>query len=551
MAGVIGTVYYFFFRNSGSVPVTSSASASASASATVTSLSSASGVQTAPIITTVLNFTLKSSPTPLCPLNSVIIYNPALSTQITFNGGSLSLTDIQTTSTLITANVSISGTSYPFSLNSQIGTATLGTNLFGFLVPSSSSGPNSVSGSSSPSLFSGYTQYINGDVDGFDITYSHTASTCSSVCDALDTCVGFSINSTNTICNLKAAYHGTGNFSGSLDNYFEKDSNENRCFILYNVDANAFACIENGGNWNEDYGEGKYVNLRNPTEPSNPIPSKAVWRYDSNFQTFVNVPSCSFVYSDNNGQLRITYDSTKIGANPFYYRNGKIVSTLSASSYWVGDSDSNGPKYVAIKLKSNSSDNDRYTTWKIFFLPKPTPVQSFPTNNDIFFLIKTKNKILNNNTSYGYLAATTDISSGNTPVIMLTDLDVPFNNKYAIWEYSSYRFLCIRYYPKNYVSAQGDGLSCSQGATIRIYNDNVDPNSASSSTARVVGMTSDGYISVAGNPDQNGLCGLYIGKDNTGVLILTDKTSAIQFSILPINIGDMYTIKNSGVGLLS
>jgi hypothetical protein len=405
-------------------------------------------------------------------------------------------------------------------------------------------------------VLDGYTQFIGNDVEGFDILYPAlsqiTTDSCASACNSIDACVGFSINSTNTACHLKGVGHGNFIGLGSLDNYFEKADNQNRCFLIYNRDESAFLCIEDGSDWYTDWGDNKYVNLRNPSYSTNPIPAKAVWRYDSSVATFVSVASNSYVYSDSSSsnQLRITYNIDNLTTAPgFWYRTsftsapGKIISISNPSSYWSAGTSN----YDAAILKLNANDSDKNTTWSILFLPTPTPSRSFPTNAEIFFLIRTQSKILDNNAYYGYLAAYDTVAAGNnSPVVMLSDADNPFMNRKAFWSVYGH-FLCLRFFPAHYVSAQngGYGIGCALNAQIKVYNDNTNPNGGLSSRTRSVSITSDGYISVAGDPPGN--CGLYIGINNSGVLVLSGKSDATKFDILPINTGDLNNFKQTGI----
>ena len=426
LAGCGGAIYYFFFYNKDVVPSSGGGSLSSGGG---------SSSPTAPVITSVLTFNLTSSPTPICPMNSILVYNPALSSQITLNGVTVPLTTISTTSTLITANVSITGTTYAFSLNAQLGSATIGTNMFTLgTVPSSSSSSSSSSLQSPPTQLSGYNHILNAGVDGFDLNTggANDITTCINNCNNINGCAGVQINDNTGVCSLKGAISGTSSDFSNTDYYF-KYTNKALNFVIKNKSTGYFMCIENGTTDSTtglpgsycDFSEGRLVNAVTLTS-SSVIPAKAIWTYKGG-SNFVNVLSGAYMYVDMTGagSLKITYDAQK--AQKMTYKNGKIQFSTNGIMYSLQNAQIGAVSITATPSSTNPTNSD----WDIIYLPqqKNEINQDRLLSAEVFFNIKLNGQ---------YLQGSSEIltSSSSIPAFNVKLVDDPINSPNTFFSFS-------------------------------------------------------------------------------------------------------------------
>jgi hypothetical protein len=497
LAGCGGAIYYFFFYtkdgSSSSGGGSSSSGGGSSSSGGGSSSSRNAGGPTAPFITSVLTFKLTSSPTPICPINSILVYNPALSSQITFNGVTVPLTTISTTSTLITANVSITGTTYAFSLNAQLGSATIGTNMFTLGTGPSSSSSDSSSASSvqnPPTQIAGYNDVLNSGIDGFDLkTGADTdINKCITNCNNINGCAGVQLDDNTGACSLKGAIYGTSAFPNT--DYYFKYTNKALNFVIKNNNTGYFMCIEDGNNNSDtglpgsycDFSEGRRVNAVTLSS-SSVIPAKAIWTYKGT-SNFVNVLSGAFMYVDMTGQgaLKITYDAQK--AQQMTYKNGKINFSANGNMYSLQDGDTS--------ILASSLINPLNSDWDIIYLPQQTNVidQSQVIDGEVFFNIMTSGKFIGTSENLN------NQLNDSHNLTLISDKESP-NAKFSfkVIPRLTQPTLILRTNPKYNIQVSHPQGSCSGGGAniILMYNGLIG------NYAQIVSVSGKGYMIFLGN----------------------------------------------------
>ena len=258
------------------------------------------------------------------------------------------------------------------------------------------------------------TSANDNNVKGFSVhqttVTNPTPTACATICNSLDNCVGFAIASDNSQCLFKAVDNTAYNDTGDSHNYFfcSNVSNINRSFIIFNKQTNSVLCIDDNVpsdrrsyNWYIDWGSnesdgGRFINFRSITKPSNPIPAKAVFRYENSDKTFRSTASNAFMYisKNNNGRVKIGYGdpstNTDVDQYQFYY-DTDTGSTSNKSIKSI-----NGSKYITCSASTCSecvTGTSVYSTvgnskFEILFLPQFPISMTLPTTQmEPFFII--------------------------------------------------------------------------------------------------------------------------------------------------------------------
>jgi hypothetical protein len=370
----------------------------------------------------------------------------------------------------------------------------------------------------------GYTRKgASGDVQGFDITGPSiqviTPQACAKACDDIDSCLGFSIDLNNTVCNLKAAeYNGTTNINQAQTvSYYSKDKNTlpKRYFVLYNSGTNKWLTIRDasggyhlkGNHWYYmGYGTGVYLR-----DASNYrfIPGQSVWYYNSSKNQFVSALSPNWVLSyETNGNMSIRKDGTTGFDNSMYYsttKGGGTKQIVSQNSKILSAEGTDG-----VNMKTSVTGLN--TTWELVYLPTPKISASLPSGFDwnVVFLLRTKLTISTHNNRYGYLCAPQNSldgtigCTGKSPVssrllsCIYDDSDFPYNNPGAIWscygQTSTYATIYIRSFPE--LCMQGGE---NNGSQVYVINSCRDPGDRNDFTYIGFLFTSDGLLQCGKN----------------------------------------------------
>jgi hypothetical protein len=392
---------------------------------------------------------------------------------------------------------------------------------------------------------SGYTrQGAAGDVQGFDIT-GGTAQSCAADCNSLDACMGFSIDSGNTLCNLKAAGYsgGTNKNQTRTVTYYSKDANTttNRYFVLYNKNKNKWLTIVDGPDHHNDspwyfFRSNLAVHLRDGNNSSKPLPGQSVWYYNPKNQQIVSALSPSWILSyDTNGNMSIQENNPSGMSNTLYYSTtkgggSKQIMSLDDSKILACIDDNN------VQMKPSVSGP--LTQWDLVYLPSPTVTAALPTGYDwnVVFLLRTYDKV--KNSQYGYFCAPHNAANGglhnsaSAPLTCIYDSDDPYNNKGAIWSCYGYHcgYATIYLRSDTTVCIQTESGGCDENKPINVIGSDHDCNQRGDCGWSGTGwnFTSDGYFSA---------CSKYVKLDtNMNTFSLTsNKSSATKIVCIQIN----------------
>jgi hypothetical protein len=395
---------------------------------------------------------------------------------------------------------------------------------------------------------SGYTQQgASGDVQGFDITggpTSITAQSCANECNSRDACMGFSVDSRNTLCNLKAAgYNGLHNKNQNQPvTYYSKNANTtNRYFVLYNKNKNKWLTIVDGPDHHNSSAwyfmrSNLSVHLRDGNGNSKPLPGQSVWYYNSKNKQIVSALSPAWILSyDTNGNMSIQENNPSGMNNTFYYSTtkgggSKQIMSLDDSKILTCIDDNN--------VQMQSSVSGPSTQWDLVYLPSPTVTSAFPDGFDwnVVFLLRTYDKV--KNSQYGYFCAPSNAAnyglhkSASTNLTCIYDSDDPYNNKGTVWSCFGYKcgWATIYLRADTTVCIQTDSGGCGDNISIKVIGSDHDCNQRGDCGWNGTGFsfTTDGYITA---------CGKYIKLDtNMNVFSLTsDKASATKMVCIQIN----------------
>ena len=406
---------------------------------------------------------------------------------------------------------------------------------------------------------SGYTQQgASGDVQGFDITGGSTpitAQSCANECNSRDACMGFSIDSRNTLCNLKAAgYNGLHNKNQTQTvTYYSKDANTtNRYFVLYNKNKNKWLTIVDGPDHHNDrpwyfFRSNLAVHLRDGNNDK-PLQGQSVWYYNPKNQQIVSALSPSWILSyDTNGNMSIQENNPTGFNNTLYYSTtkgggNKQIMSLDDSKILTCIDDNN--------VQMQSSVSGPLTQWDLVYLPSPTVTAALPTGYDwnVVFLLRTYDKV--KNSQYGYFCAPPNAAnfglhnSASAHLTCIYDSDDPYNNKGAIW--SCYGYHCgwatIYLRSDTTVCIQTESGGCDENKPINVIGSDHDCNQRGDCGWSGTGwsFTSDGYFSA---------CSKYVKLDTSmnTFSLTSDKGSATKIVCIQINPAslDLNNFKNN------
>jgi hypothetical protein len=396
---------------------------------------------------------------------------------------------------------------------------------------------------------SGYTRKgASGDVRGFDITYPEittiNSQMCANVCNRIDSCLGFSIDLNNTVCNLKAAeYNGTTNANQEQTvAYYSKDNNTipKRYFVLYNSSMNRWLTISdasggfhlNGNNWYY-MGYGTSVHLRDARN-SKPLPGQSVWYYNSSTNQFVSALSPNWVLSyETSGDMSIRKNGTTGFNSSMYYstrKGGGTKQIVAQDSKILVAEGTDGD----VHMKPTVSGPN--TQWELVYLPPPRISASLPTRFDwnVVFLLRTKSTISTHNNRYGYLCAQQESLDGQSKPLLCIydDSNFPYNNPGAIWscygQTSTYATIYIRSFPALCMQGGKDN-----GSQVNVINSQRDPGQRNDSEHAYTGFFfTDGFLQCGNN---------YMKLDsNLNTFSLTsDRATATPIVCVQINPADL------------
>jgi hypothetical protein len=287
----------------------------------------------------------------------------------------------------------------------------------------------------------GYTRKgASGDVQGFDITGPSiqviTPQACAKACDDIDSCLGFSIDLNNTVCNLKAAeYNGTTNINQAQTvSYYSKDKNTlpKRYFVLYNSGTDKWLSVSVNDNYFVN--DGSRITLTG----SSSIYAQHIWWYNSSSSQFVSAisPNCILSYNTN-GDMSIQPTSATGMSSSMYYSTTKGGGTNQIKTQDGKILTSNGSD---VQIRSGVIGNP--TKWELIYLPVPITTSSLPTDWNVVFLLRTRDRISSRNNQYGYVCAPLNAfsltGSASVKSICIYDSDNPYGNVGAIWSCWTY-----------------------------------------------------------------------------------------------------------------
>ena len=446
----------------------------------------------------------------------------------------------------ITGTITLNGIDYTINIKPgsylYINQYTFNTN------KNASNTPPPPSNSSQVSI-NGYTQQgASGDVKGFDITGGSTPiQSCADACSAIDSCMGFSVDSGNTICNLKAAgYNGTTNTNQTQAvTYYSKNAITNRYFVL--CTNNSWLSIDdcrdpnhNSDNWYFMRGDLDVV-LRDTTKSTKTLPGQSVWYYNSKARQFRSALSPNWILAcRSDGTLSIQDISTANAySTQMYYTTHKLYGTNVIRLH----DDSNTMMILGGKLKMATPYGD-VPQWELIYLPEPKISASLPDNFDwnVVFLLRTTDKIqTTQGNQYGYLCAPDNAvkdqlhNSASTPLSCIFDSNDPYNNAGAFWSCygktcGSDSFATIYLRLKTTVCLQTDSGSGNDNVAINVIGTDEDCNSRGACGYPGTGFkfTSDGYLSVYGKY-------VSLNSNYTGFLLTSNKGSATKIVCIQIN----------------
>jgi hypothetical protein len=552
MAGVGFYIYDSSSKGSSSSTPSSSPSSSSEPNPIITSESSASPSCTlsTSIPGTSLTYYLIEGADTIISNGASVTYNPSIPRLLTLTnrgtagGGQITITNACGDINRITGILTLGQFDYSLTI---IPGSLLYINRYAFNVDRNASNtppPPPYGGSGG---IPGYTRKgASGDVQGFDITGPAipiiNSQTCANVCNGIDSCLGFSIDLNNTVCNLKAAeYNGTTNTNQAQTvAYYSKDNNTipKRYFVLYNSSMTRWVTISDarggdhrdGNHWYY-MGSGTSVHLRDAAY-SKPLPGQSVWYYNSSTKQFVSALSPKWVLSyDTNGYMSIRDNDTTGFNSSMYYsttKGGGTKQIMAPDSKILVAEGTDG-----VYMKPNVSGPN--TKWELVYLPKPKISASLPDGFDwnVVFLLRTKSTISTHNNRYGYLCADSLDGKSSRPLSCIyDDSDFPYNNPGAIWscyrQTSTYATIYIRSFPALCMQGGKDN-----GSQVYVINSQRDPGQRNDAKHAYTGFffTSDGFLQCGNN---------YMKLDSSlNTFSLTDKGTATPIVCVQINPADL------------
>jgi hypothetical protein len=330
-------------------------------------------------------------------------------------------------------NITVSGTLYISNINEgstiilQAGTAS-----YGFKTATATCPTFTIS---DPTGYSCTPQAAaTNNIKGFDmltlnnsITGSRSKTTCASKCDSDTNCVGFAISSDNAICLLKTVNMGNYN-DGASKNYFfcTNNSHTNQNFVICNKSTNSVLYIDDVTDWYGDWSSGNSRNIinRSYTASPSPIPAKCIWRYEPSDSTIRSTASNAFIYVDSTN-VKFGYGVPPSSAKyNFFYDTVSGTSTPKSIRYDNGFIKCG--QTVTNPLIASATYDTNKCSFDILFLPKYDSLNSLPTYQETFFIIKTTL----NGTDY-YVSAPTDSSNNvldNNSITVISDNPYKLNS---------------------------------------------------------------------------------------------------------------------------